>query len=317
MINPAPAKVSFIIAAYNEEKYIVQCVDSCLNQTAGVIEVCITDDGSTDGTFEVLHKKYNNDCRVKVERFERNKGKVSAFNNSFSMATGDYIAIVGADDTSQLNRVESQLNFVIQHGLDISYCLMNYMDSDSFVFGTQPRFKGRSNPRLKILHDNFLSAGTAFLKRTYAEVIFPIPESLAFEDWWIGFRSVFEAKWAVDNNPLINYRIHAHNTVGNLKKYADVKRKNFQRHEECYRLFEEHLTDNGFVTDEFVATIHSCALFKKAFLKDSFIERLKLFIQSLRYFSLSDLNLYGRFALVSVFGVQKIGFIRSLFCRQM
>lgn len=46
--------VSIIIAAHNEDKYLDQCITSCIEQTYQNIEICVTDDGSTDNTFNLL-----------------------------------------------------------------------------------------------------------------------------------------------------------------------------------------------------------------------------------------------------------------------
>jgi hypothetical protein len=78
--------VSFLIAAFNEERFVVACVASCLDQTYTPVEVCVTDDGSTDGTWDILQAAFGQDPRVKLARLEENKGKVHAFNRSFEMA---------------------------------------------------------------------------------------------------------------------------------------------------------------------------------------------------------------------------------------
>jgi len=61
--------VSFIIPAYNEEKFIVECIESCLKQTYENVEVCITDDGSRDHTRKVLLENFRNKNRQRVEFF--------------------------------------------------------------------------------------------------------------------------------------------------------------------------------------------------------------------------------------------------------
>ena len=59
-------KVSVIIPVYNAEKYLRQCLDSVVNQTLRDIEIICVDDGSTDGSIEILREYEQKDSRVKV-----------------------------------------------------------------------------------------------------------------------------------------------------------------------------------------------------------------------------------------------------------
>ena len=87
-------KVTVIIPIYNMEKYITEAVDSALNQTYENCEIIVIDDGSTDNTFNIL-KRYNNNIRyIKQD----NKGLACARNVGIKKSTGDYIALLDADD---------------------------------------------------------------------------------------------------------------------------------------------------------------------------------------------------------------------------
>lgn len=59
-------KVSVIIPVYNVEKYLRECIDSILNQTLRDLELICVDDGSTDGSLEILYEYEKADSRVKV-----------------------------------------------------------------------------------------------------------------------------------------------------------------------------------------------------------------------------------------------------------
>lgn len=58
--------VSILIPVYNAEKYLEQCLDSCINQTYKNIEIVCVNDGSTDSSTEILNKYARKDSRVKV-----------------------------------------------------------------------------------------------------------------------------------------------------------------------------------------------------------------------------------------------------------
>ncbi|MCP4197142.1 MAG: glycosyltransferase family 2 protein, partial [Proteobacteria bacterium] len=72
--------VSFIISAYNEEKHVVECIDSCLSQTHSNIEIVLVNDGSSDATSETVKRNYGTEKRVHVLDLPENKGKVNGFN---------------------------------------------------------------------------------------------------------------------------------------------------------------------------------------------------------------------------------------------
>jgi len=99
--------VSVLIAAYNEEKYILECIDSIINQTYNNIEIIVIDDGSTDKTLDIL-ESYN-DNRLKIFTHE-NRGRVFSRNRALSLASGKYVILQDADDWSDKRRIESQVN---------------------------------------------------------------------------------------------------------------------------------------------------------------------------------------------------------------
>ena len=90
-------KVSFVIPAYNVEKYIEECVDSIINQTVQDWELIIVDDGSKDATLDICNKKAKTDTRISVVH-QQNSGVSVARNNGIQLAQGDWICFVDADD---------------------------------------------------------------------------------------------------------------------------------------------------------------------------------------------------------------------------
>ena len=86
-----------LIPAYNVEKYIDICLQSILNQSYTDFEVIIIDDGSTDGTLKICRKYERVDKRFKVFH-QQNMGIVSTRNKLISLATGEWIAFIDADD---------------------------------------------------------------------------------------------------------------------------------------------------------------------------------------------------------------------------
>ena len=78
--------VSFLMPAYNAEKYIGEAIESCLNQTYENIEICIVNDGSTDQTGAIIEEYAREFRYIHFFSFPENKGKISAFNKTGSLS---------------------------------------------------------------------------------------------------------------------------------------------------------------------------------------------------------------------------------------
>ncbi len=90
--------VSIVVPAYNASKYIQRCVNSLLSQTYTDFEIVIVDDGSSDGTYELLVSSYGNDSRIRLFR-KKNGGATSARKMGVENARGEWILFSDADDT--------------------------------------------------------------------------------------------------------------------------------------------------------------------------------------------------------------------------
>ena len=102
-------KVSFIIPAYNAEKFIKRCVESILHINRNDIEVIVIDDGSKDDTKKICLNII--DDRLKVIS-QKNSGISIARNNGIFNSTGQYVCFVDADDeiiSSKFEKVISSL----------------------------------------------------------------------------------------------------------------------------------------------------------------------------------------------------------------
>lgn len=111
--------VSILIPLYNSEKYIAETLQSVINQTWPNKEIIVVDDGSTDKSYEIA-KSYESDI-VKVYHQE-NRGSCAARNKAFELSSGDYIQYLDADDLLAHNKIEIQLNLLLEKQLNLSFC---------------------------------------------------------------------------------------------------------------------------------------------------------------------------------------------------
>lgn len=91
-------KVSILIAAYNAEKYIRECLESICGQTLQEIQIICIDDASTDGTLSILHSYEKKDTRITVLSQPTNQGQAVARNRGLEIATGTFVTMLDSDD---------------------------------------------------------------------------------------------------------------------------------------------------------------------------------------------------------------------------
>ncbi len=110
-------KVSVIMAVYNagDGKALRQAVSSVLSQDYDNFEIVICDDGSTDHTWEVLEQIAASSDKVRIIHNSENRKAGYARNTAFRAATGEYIAVMDADDLIRQDRLFRQAEFLEQH----------------------------------------------------------------------------------------------------------------------------------------------------------------------------------------------------------
>ncbi len=91
-------KVSILVAAYNTEKYLRQCLDSLINQTLQDIQIICIDDASTDSTSNILKEYSIKDKRITILTQKENQGQAKARNRGLEIATGEFITMTDSDD---------------------------------------------------------------------------------------------------------------------------------------------------------------------------------------------------------------------------
>lgn len=112
-------KVSLIMKVYNGERYLREAIDSILAQTFRDFELLIIDDGSTDGSADVV-RGYS-DARIRFLQNEQNMGLCATQNRALEETKGTYIAVMDCDDISYPTRFERQAEYLDTHE-DVIMC---------------------------------------------------------------------------------------------------------------------------------------------------------------------------------------------------
>ena len=109
--------VSVVVPVYNVKLYLRECLDSITNQTLQNIEIICINDGSTDGSADILNEYASRDSRILIVNQE-NKGLSAARNLGMSMAVGEYLCFIDSDDFVELDLLEITSNISRQFNAD-------------------------------------------------------------------------------------------------------------------------------------------------------------------------------------------------------
>lgn len=113
--------VSIVIPVYNVADYLVECMDSVVNQTYDNLEIICVNDGSTDSSGDILKQYQSNDSRIQILT-QDNQGVGVARNNGMDRATGKYIIFWDSDDYFNLNAIELMVTQAEMHHADLCVC---------------------------------------------------------------------------------------------------------------------------------------------------------------------------------------------------
>lgn len=117
--------ISIITAAYNSSNEILETYKSISSQTYSHWEWLVTDDCSSDNTYNLLIELARKDARVKVFKNSVNSGAAVSRNNSLSHALGEFIAFVDSDDLWLPNKLLEQITFM-QSDSEINFSFTAY-----------------------------------------------------------------------------------------------------------------------------------------------------------------------------------------------
>jgi hypothetical protein len=160
---PGDVVVSVVVPAYNAERTLEETLRSAVAQTFSAIEIVVVDDGSEDGTREIVAKLAAADPRIRLVG-SANAGVASARNLGIRHARGRYVAPLDADDIWHPTKLEKQLAVIERDpALGFVYCFSDFIDADSRVIGRPEGYASTGRPLLEHCFYNFVGNGSAML----------------------------------------------------------------------------------------------------------------------------------------------------------
>jgi len=158
--------VSVIIPCHNAERWIGEAVTSCLQQAYQPMEVIVVDDGSTDGSPDIL-RSFGPKIRWEAGG---HRGGCYARNRGFSLAEGNYIQFLDADDYLLPEKIERQAAFLENNGADVVYGDWRHQhhEPDGRIVLGEARVSGEQDDVLESLLGGWWTANMTLLLRREA-----------------------------------------------------------------------------------------------------------------------------------------------------
>lgn len=209
--------VSVLITSYNHEKWLAQCLDSALSQTYLNREIIVVDDGSSDGSQQIL-KSYGD--QITLIENNPNIGTYPSLNKALSFAKGEYVAILNSDDYWDPKKLELQVD-LMQKNSSLVFChtFGDFVDANGeTITGTPMGFEFPRTPTgdcFSIFVANNTAIASSVLAKTDAvqsvggfDGTF---KNLGDWDLWLKLSEIGGVGFV--DEKLTFYRIHGSNTI--------------------------------------------------------------------------------------------------------
>lgn len=209
-------KISVVMAVLNGQDYLAEAIESVLGQTFSDFEFYIVNDGSVDGTEDIIEKYLGKDSRIKYLKNEINSGQSKSWNRAIEAARGEFIIRMDADDVCVLDRFEKQYQYMISH-LDVGVLGSRY-----YIFSNErnkkiesPIFFNIKDGRPPVHHPTCCIRRSLFQSFGYYDSKYDSAEDA---ELWYRFYSS-GVKFANLDEYLLLYRVHGGNvSVKKIKK---------------------------------------------------------------------------------------------------
>ena len=221
--------ISVVIPVYNAEKYVEETIRSVLSQTYHHFEIIVVDDGSTDGSMEIV-RSLSKDIRIISQA---NRGCAAACTAGMKAASGEFIQVLGADDILFPEKFEKQMDvFVVDESLDIVFCDAVKFSADSNNVKKYKRrnithrwLRGKKDLLKVLLKRNVMSAVTPLIRKRWYERVGYYDERLTnLEDWNAYLRMVqLGARFLYMDEVLAGIRRHEKNKSDNASPANDAR----------------------------------------------------------------------------------------------
>lgn len=228
-MNKRLPAVTFVLFSYNQEKYIAEAISGALGQDYDNLEIIISDDNSSDGTFEIIErvvKEYKGTAKIVLTKNASNLGVTRHVNKVIEMATGEFIIVAAGDDISIPSRTRILVDaWIRKDKADCSIFTNAIVIDESGIEGELYYNKPIVTGNIKEFIENKRcwvgGFSHGFAKNLYKK-FGPICTETFQEDGIIGFRAILKDGITYIDEPTVLYRRHGHNLF-DTRTYAKLR----------------------------------------------------------------------------------------------
>lgn len=202
-------KISVVVPVYNVEKYLVQCLESLVEQTLKDIEIILVNDGSSDRSEEICRKFAEQDDRIQLYT-KPNGGLSDARNYGLEKATADIVGFVDSDDYIDLNMFDSLLRKKNDSHAQIAVAGVKMATNDGHVYQTrsvdETCVMNHHDAMAEVLYSQrILNAvcNKIFDKELFEGIRFPVGK--LYEDEYVTYKLFDRAESVVMTNQVFYY----------------------------------------------------------------------------------------------------------------
>ena len=217
--------VSVIIPVYNCANFISQALDSVLRQDVA-LEIIVINDCSVDNLDQVIDK-YREYPHIRYLKNETNLGAAKTRNRGVSLARGEYIAFLDADDYWEADKLKKQLKLIQEKGTVICSTARELMTPDGTLTGYIIPVKTEFGFR-ELMMNNQINCSSVLMKTSVAKE-FPMHHDDGHEDYlmWLEVLQKY-GKCCAINEPLLKYRVIKTGKSGNKWNSAKMTYRTYR-----------------------------------------------------------------------------------------
>jgi glycosyltransferase involved in cell wall biosynthesis len=240
----ARPSVSVVIPSYNHARFLQEAIGSVQAQTLSDLEIIVIDDGSTDGSFDLVQNLATEDRRIVALR-QANAGSHATINRGVRMARAPWIAILNSDDRWAPNRLEKMLAAAESTGAQFLFSDMQLIGGDGRAIKDPHHWWNATIDTYRArVRDHGLADGLLYGNLTVSTSNFLFRQELFQEigpfrhfrynlDWDFALRCILhcpdQCLYLADDK-LLDYRLHGDNTILQGMPGAAVEATQIQRH---------------------------------------------------------------------------------------
>ena len=225
-------KIDILMATYNGEKYLVEQLDSIINQTYHNWNLLIRDDNSTDKTLEIIQNYHKKDKRIKILKDNKgNLGIVRNFEELLKSSESEFIMFSDQDDIWIENKLDMYLKMIEKiknKGFMIHSDAILFDKNKSNILKDTFISKKAINKGLEnVFFNYFVQGATILISKEIKNFILPFPKEVYLHDRYIHLISELFFERIFVNEALIYYRQHGDNQIGAKNTIRELLSKRY------------------------------------------------------------------------------------------